>query len=635
MEVQVLESERLAEDPLLSKLRDSRRRFQRRMQQLIAKYEHPFEDAPLVQMSTLTYRTPQGSESSDAGAASDQGDLPARTWMPAVPRSPLRDELRRKYLTQVDILLQGTGRSEGKDTPRAPAPSLASPAMLAPGYSGDDSTESLGNTAQPPSSPRAGDPLHPCPVDLAVAPSSAHHFSSPSSEASGVCDVTISDLYAGMLHSMSRLLSAKPSCIISTKTFIVQSWSSRRRQPRRSRVHMNETYCRGARPSRRSAKEQSAHYPEPRREKGTLRDCRNLLHTPRHRTGFKLEKASLHENTAQLQKLDPSWKERQVTPQKCSSLAYLDFSAVHLDWENRLMTLKWLISPVKMVSRPRMLQGCAESRYREIESKFDRLHRECCLSPGRKQPRTSGRAHSWALALYRGGCVSPGSVQGSESHRLPLPFCRAKATSLSETFEHLGRRSADVRGCRPQRDSSSSLSKSLLPQSAGRYAETASPLQGHSCGTIRRAISSSHAVSVPSTQPPSRPKSRHDEVKDTFARLHQKYTQASPPMVKVPSGVAVSADKARAEVQCQAGHGGGKLNLDTCLLPGCQWPLRSPLGSAVVEAPVSAGTAWGAPPIPTKRRRLSDSQVCGLQSRGASQPLPAQMVRKGDTCWSL
>ncbi|XP_049568251.1 Holliday junction recognition protein isoform X4 [Orcinus orca] len=60
-----MEGEVLGEDTLLRKLRDSRRRFQRRMQQLIEKYNQPFEDAPVVQMSTLTYETPQGLPGED------------------------------------------------------------------------------------------------------------------------------------------------------------------------------------------------------------------------------------------------------------------------------------------------------------------------------------------------------------------------------------------------------------------------------------------------------------------------------------------------------------------------------------------------------------------------------------------
>ena len=52
--------------------------------------------------------------------------------------------------------------------------------------------------------------------------------SSPCSKGEDVCNAMLSDLYAGMLHSMSRLLGARPSCIISTKTLIGQNWSFRR-----------------------------------------------------------------------------------------------------------------------------------------------------------------------------------------------------------------------------------------------------------------------------------------------------------------------------------------------------------------------------------------------------------------------
>uniref|UniRef100_A0A8C5YVM3 Uncharacterized protein n=1 Tax=Marmota marmota marmota TaxID=9994 RepID=A0A8C5YVM3_MARMA len=57
-----MEGRGLEEDALLQKLKDSRRRFQRRMRELIEKYDQPFEDDPLVQMATLTYQTPQGRE---------------------------------------------------------------------------------------------------------------------------------------------------------------------------------------------------------------------------------------------------------------------------------------------------------------------------------------------------------------------------------------------------------------------------------------------------------------------------------------------------------------------------------------------------------------------------------------------
>ncbi|XP_005395390.1 PREDICTED: Holliday junction recognition protein [Chinchilla lanigera] len=677
MEAQALESQLPEEDLLLHKLGDSRRRFQRRMQQLIAKYEHPFEDDPVVDMSTLTYETPQGlriwggklvkeinkgpiqdaprkqgddllrpraqvweteSESSDADEASAQGYPSACAPTPAVPPSPLKDELRRKYLTQVDILLQDSGCFEGpekgvrKDTPGTLGPPVASPAVPAPGPSGDDATENLRSPVEPASSSTAWGPLPPCPADMAVVPSSdslsflgtsGHScLSSQSLEGDDICNVTISDLYAGMLHSMSRLLSAKPSCIISTKTFIVQNWGSRRRHPRRSRVQMSEPHCRGARHSQRRAKERSPPYPEPRRWGQTLRDCKNLLHVAHHQTGLELEKVFLKENKPQLRKLDPSWKELQVTPRTHSSLPYLDFSTVHLDWENRLRTLKWLISPVKIVSQPPMLQGHAENRYREVEDKFDRLYRECCLSP-RKHPRAAGPSDSCALDVYRGGHVRPGSPWGSETRRPRFPFSRAKAKSLSETFEHLGRRSVRVSSCPPRGDSSSSLSKSHPPPSPGSSALTPDLFQGHSSGTIRKGVSPSQAISVPRIEPASCPKSRYDEVKERFDQLHQRCFQTSPQQAKLPARVGVCADKARAGVRCQTGGSFGRLHRDLGL-QGFQGLVRSPRGSAAVEAHVSAGTATRDPPVPAKRRRLSDPQVYGLHPSGASLPFAAQ-----------
>ncbi|KAM6152764.1 Holliday junction recognition protein [Erethizon dorsatum] len=538
MDLQALEGQRSEEDALLRKLRDSRGRFQRRMQQLIAKYEHPFEDDPLVHMATLTYETPQGLRIWGGKLIKEikKGQI-----QPAVPRSSLKDELRRKYLTQVDILLQDAGYFEGtekgvrKDTPGARGPSSASPATPAPGSSGDDSAESLKSPVQPASSTAWG-PSHPRPADVAVAPrsdsvlflgTSSHSCLSSESEADDICNVTISDLYAGMLHSMSRLLSAKPSCIISTKTFIVQNWSSRRRHPRRSRVQMNKTYCKGARLSQRRTRERSPPYPEPWRERRTLKDCENLLHIARRKTGLKSEKASLEENKPQLHKFDPGWKELQVTPRKRSSLTYLDFNTVHLDWENRLMTLKWLISPVKIVSQQRMLQSHAENRYREIENKFDRLHRECCLSP-RKHPRAAGHSYSWALDVYRGGRVSPGGPWGLETHRLRFPFSRAKAKSLSESFEHLGKRSVEVSRCPPERDSSFSLSKSHPPQNPGSSAQTSDVSQGYNSGTIGKAVSPSQAISAPRTEPPSCPRSHYDEIKERFDQLHQRFVDSRP-----------------------------------------------------------------------------------------------------------
>ncbi|EDL40119.1 mCG131124, isoform CRA_d [Mus musculus] len=45
---------------LHQQLKESSSRFQTLMKRLIAKYNQPFEDDPLVEMRTLTYETPQG-----------------------------------------------------------------------------------------------------------------------------------------------------------------------------------------------------------------------------------------------------------------------------------------------------------------------------------------------------------------------------------------------------------------------------------------------------------------------------------------------------------------------------------------------------------------------------------------------
>lgn len=181
--------------------------------------------------------------------------------MPAVPWSPSKNELRRKYLTQVDILLQDegclefqcAGYGEGKDTHVTLAPSLASPARPAQGYCKDISEDRPGGPLQPPPSPREGDASHSCSAGQAMMPrgdgiplhgtGGGSFSSSPCSKGEDVCNATLSDLYAGMLHSMSRLLGARPSCIISTKTLIGQNWSFRRRH--RCKGRMNRTSCRG------------------------------------------------------------------------------------------------------------------------------------------------------------------------------------------------------------------------------------------------------------------------------------------------------------------------------------------------------------------------------------------------------
>uniref|UniRef100_A0A4W2EVQ6 Uncharacterized protein n=1 Tax=Bos indicus x Bos taurus TaxID=30522 RepID=A0A4W2EVQ6_BOBOX len=83
--LRAMEGEVLSEDELLMKLRDSRCRFQRRMQQLIEKYNQPFEDGPVIQMSTLTYQTPQ--EYWSGLPCPPPGDLPDPGTEPTSPVS--------------------------------------------------------------------------------------------------------------------------------------------------------------------------------------------------------------------------------------------------------------------------------------------------------------------------------------------------------------------------------------------------------------------------------------------------------------------------------------------------------------------------------------------------------------------
>ncbi|XP_012504268.1 PREDICTED: Holliday junction recognition protein isoform X1 [Propithecus coquereli] len=680
---------------LLQKLKDSRRRFQRRMQRLIEKYNRPFEDAPLVQMSTLTYETPQGlriwggglikernkgqiqdspvkpvdringpvraavrgpelpeqgtqvlgadAEGSEVDATLDQEDPAAWAVMPAVPQSPLKNELRRKYLTQVDILLQDSGCFEcvddghtcGKDRLVALLPSLASAAMPAPGYCGGVSGKSPGDPAKPASSPRQWDPPRPCSTDMAIVPrndtlsltrtSSSSFLSSRSFVDDDICDVTISDLYEGMVHSMSRLLSTKPSSIISTKTSIMQNWNSRRRHRCKSR--MNKTYCKGGRHSQRLSKERFLPSSEPVQERGMLRDCKNLLDVSYRKTGLKLKKAVL-EVKPQIHKSDLSWKELKVTPQKYSSLTYLDPNGTHSpDQENRLMTLKWLISPVKRVTGPRILPGHGGNHHREIEIRFDELYREYCLTP-RKQSRLTGPPNSWAVDVYKGGPTSPGGRQGLETHRLSFPFKKAKAKRLNEAFDAVGRRPTEVSGCLPRGGSSWSLSNTSPTPSPGPSQQMPDlHFQGNSSGMFRKSVWPSKAVSVPRIGPLGCGRNRYDEIKEQFDKLHQKYCPKLPVQAKAPLGIGASLDKASVEVQDQTEdlgtsnpdsrfQGSPKLSLSSS-------PTKSLLGSTAIVAHPSAciSCATGRDlQSPAKRCRLSDPWGCGhhIGSRDSS-----------------
>ncbi|XP_033085714.1 Holliday junction recognition protein isoform X2 [Trachypithecus francoisi] len=665
-----MESEDVEDDLLLQKLRASRRRFQRRMQLLIEKYNQPFEDTPVVQMATLTYETPQGLriwggrliKERNEGEIQDSPMRPADRTDGSVQPAARGPEFSSHHTVlgadskngdinatsdqeeSVAWALAYAGNRAGKDARVTPLPSLASPAMPAPGYCSHVSGNSPGDPAKPASSPREWDPSHPSSTDMALVPrndslslqetSSSSFLSSQHFEDDDICNVTISDLYAGMLHSMSRLLSTKPSSIISTKTFIMQNWNSRRRHRCKSR--MNKTYCKGARHSQRSSKENFVPCCELVKDTGALRDCKKVLDVPCHKTGLKLEKAFLEVNKPQIHKLDPSWKELKVTPSKYSSLIYLNSSAMYnLDQENRFRTLKWLISPVKIVSRPRIRQGHGENHQREIEMRFDQLHREYCLSP-RNQPCWMGLPDSWAMNAYQGDPVSPGGLQGLETCRLSLPSSKAKA-SLSEAFENLAKRSLEAGRCLPK-SNSSSLPKANPTHSPARPQQTSDlHVQGNSSRIFRKSVSPIKTLSVPDKEVLGHRRNRYDEIKEEFDKLHQKYCLRSPGQMKVPSCIGVSTGKASMEVRYQTE---GKLNPDPHFqgfqkLPssplGCR---KSLLGSTAIEAHSSTCVAHATKRnhhFPAKRPRLSDPQGSGCQasSQGASDGV-GNTVRPGD-----
>ncbi|VTJ60693.1 Hypothetical predicted protein [Marmota monax] len=596
-----MEGRGLEEDALLQKLKDSRRRFQRRMRELIEKYDQPFEDDPLVQMATLTYQTPQGLKIW-GGKLIAEGS----------------EGLIQYPLGKPEDRMEDPGYAAARGDEPVPLCTL----VLGAGPCGSVSAESPGDPMELTPSPRELDPLCPCPADLATASrndslsllGTSSCVSSQSFEADDICDVTISDLYAGMLHSMSRLLSTKPSSIISTKTFTLQSWRSRRRHVRRGRVLVSERHCARARCSRRGSRERPAPCSEPRQEAGPLRDCKNLLHVAQHEPSSKLDRAFLAGNKAQSLKLDPRWKELQVTPWKHSSLT-LDLNTVHYpDQENRLRMLKWLISPVKIVSRPKMLPSPAENRYREIEIKFNKLHQECCPSVG-KRASPDGFSGSWAMGVYRGGSVSPRGLGGLKTLRRSLPFSKAKPKGLSEAFENLSKRCVEVGRGPPESDASPSL-----PKSRGHSWQTSGLLQGHSSGTFRKAWSPRQAISVPRVEPLACERNRYNEIKENFDQLHQEYCQRSPRQAlqaKAPVPLGVSPDKADVGVQSQTQELFGKSNRDSVfqkLSPSPQWHMRSPQGSPAAEAHPSAHSAHGTrrdPQFPAKRHRLSDPQARG------------------------
>ncbi|XP_051690129.2 Holliday junction recognition protein isoform X2 [Oryctolagus cuniculus] len=659
----------LDEDALQRKLRDSRRRFQRRMQRLIEKYSQPFEDDPLVEMATLTYETPQGrrmwggrliqegseaqaqvrrsdgplqtasqghevsldstrgpeagSKGSDVDASPEREAAAARAVVPAAPQGPLEVELRRKYLTQVDILLQDAefferaALRDGKDTYKT----LARPATPAPGCRGGVSGSSPGGPAKPASPPQEQCPLHPGSTDTGTEHqddslcSLGTDGSGRSWAAEELCDVTISELYAGMLRSMSRLLSAKPACVISTRASVLQAWSCRRRHRWRSRL--NRTYCEAGRRSRGSSLHPPLPGPEPEPGAGPLRDCENLLDVSRRKAGFKLERACLEGNKSQVQTSDPGWKELQLTPRRNSAPAGSDVGAVRaLGRERRLGMLQWLLSPVKLISGPATPQGPRGERYREIRVRFERLHREYALSPGR-QPRHTGLADSWAVGLYSGGPVSPGGSWSFETHRPGLSV-RAKGKTLREAFERLGR-SVDSGQGRPE-DGPSPLPAGPSPvPSPGRPQQARSLVPGSSPGPLRKAASPGGAVPGPRTEPLGCGRNRYDEIKEEFDKLHREYCSTA------PRPGAASPDTASAQARHRTDDVLGKPNPDSRsqkLSLSAQWHRRGALGSSAVEDGASAGATRGDHWSPAKRRRLPDPQLRAPQADSWDSPGP-------------
>uniref|UniRef100_A0A8C8XBG7 Holliday junction recognition protein n=1 Tax=Panthera leo TaxID=9689 RepID=A0A8C8XBG7_PANLE len=563
-----MEGEPLGEDALLWQLRDSRRRFQTRMQRLIEKYNQPFEDAPLVQMSTLTYETPQG----------------LRIWGGGLVKEKNKGQIQvfnvRFYCCHV-----------------LPCGNID----VNKGRHGRVSGESPGGPVKPAS--------RPCSADLAVVPRSAsvslqgtggHSFSSSLSfEPDDICDVTISDLYAGMLHSMSLLLSARPSCILSTKTsFVLHNWSSRRRC---SRSRVNGTPCRGGRRPHRGSRERLPVRAGPGRDRGALRDCENVLDASGQKTGLKLDKLRM----------------------------------CHLHQKNRYKALKWFISPVKIVSTPRILPGKRGSHYREIESRFDKLHQEYCPSP-RKQPVLTSLPGSSAVDVYRGGPASPHGPRGFETRRLSGTFGTAEAKRLNEALEELGDRARGAGRCLQRRGSPPPLPETSPVQSPHCSEQTLLFRGNNSLGILRKSASPNRPTSVVGVQPLSCGRDRYKEIKEKFDKLHQKYCQQSPPRTKALLCVGACPDKASLEVQHQRGTL-GTLNPDSGfqsppkLSASPQQSIEHPLRLTATEAQpltrlvLTAARGHRSPP---KRRRLSDSVLCGQwassqdSSRVVGQPIP-------------
>ncbi|CAO2625364.1 Holliday junction recognition protein [Lemmus lemmus] len=541
---------------LVRLLKERHRGFQTYMQRLIAKYNHPFEDDPLVQMATLTYETPQG----------------LRVWGGKLIKE------RDKGQTQ------NAEKRDGKDTLMTWVPS--SPDTPEPGCQDSFSTESFSSPKESTSSDMTIIPRN---DSFSLLETSSNSLSNQSLEADDICNVTVSDMYEGMIHSMSRLLSLKPSCIISTKTYINQNWNLRRRLSRRSGVHLNRTYCQSSKKGFCS---------EPGKEVTILRNRTNLLHIVPLKTGLKLERGALEGSKLQVHKCSPAWKVLQGTPQKC-----LDFNTLNLK------AFPLLISPGKIVPRPRMLPG-------EIEMKFDKLAQECSLSSGKKLCQT-GPPESWAVDVYRGGSRSLGSSHGIKPHRLSSLFNREKTKRSSEAFEHLSTISVKASEDR------ASQNPGLSQQMAGLF------LQGPDSRPIKRkTVSPRTAISAPWRGSWPSGMERYMEIKKEFDKLYQKYCLMSPQRVKVTSYVRESPKTAGAAVPCQTADL-RKLNPDSGFQRSPKLSTsgrkRSPQGSVPAEAHISARTARTSErdsPVPTKRCKLSYSPTYSSEAVDQTMPWP-------------
>nr|XP_004610946.1 unnamed protein product [Sorex araneus] len=550
---------------LLLHLRDSRCRFQKRMQRLIAKYDRPYEDSPLVQMSTLTYETSQGLRIW-GGKLVDRSRGQCEL---AVPQSPLKNELRRKYLAQVELLLQDQGHAQGadcgkdKDIQGTWDPVLFSLIRPPQGNHSSGSNNRPGAlvtlpcaaTECQPSPPGLADPAS-VPRGLSFQEASGGSFlSSQSLEDIDLCEVTISDLYVGMLHSMSQLLSNRPACVISTKTSILQNWRPRWRA--RVRARMNRTYCRGRRALVPSPPNTCGPASEPEK---SPKDPENLQQALRPWTRFPVEKELLAVSPGP----GADWQGHEGTPPKRAPLTCTGTSSgCGLDKENQLLKLKWLISPLKLITKLQVLPGRTGTQYQEIRTRFAELHQEHCPSP-RMPP-------------------SPAALPGSLviSQRPATAFRDAQARRLREAFKDTVTGSAGAARCL--------LPAPPSPSHGPLHPGPLSPGRLQSLGPSPRA---SRMSALPSPAHSSPHAARYREIKETFDRLHRELCG------KAPAQAAVGPHSPRDA----SGKGGPPKSSSPCLRH-----------TVSAEAQLSARCVHRAregTEFPVKRRRLSAPSLC-------------------------